>query len=106
MKSVLLFALLCILEKHQLHPKRWSIFTLGLPFGQTPRKKIFNKGKILTFDRAITDKLHQIVDDLRLGELLPKICLQKILSKADVKLHGGSCLDILPKLKKVNLTIA
>ena len=61
-------------------------------------RKIFNKGEILAFDKAITDKLHQIVDDLRSGEL-PEDLFAKVRSKAEVKLHGGSCLDILPQLK-------
>jgi len=39
-----------------------------------------------------------MVDDLRSGEL-PVDLFAKKLKKADVKLHGGSCLDILPKLK-------
>lgn len=66
--------------------------------GRRQGKKIFDKGVILAFDRAITDKLHQIVDDLQAGDL-PEDLFAKTRSKADVTLRGGSCLDILPELK-------
>jgi DNA modification methylase len=97
-KAVLLFALLCILENISYTRKDGQYLRWDYRSGRRQGKKIFDKGKILAFDRAITDKLHQIVGDLRSGEL-PEDLFAKTLSKADVKLHGGSCLEILPKLK-------
>lgn len=97
-KAVLLFALLCILENISYTRKDGQYLRWDYRSGRRQGKKIFDKGKILAFDMAITHKLHQIVDDLRSGEL-PEDLFAKTLSKADVKLHGGSCLDILPKLK-------
>jgi len=97
-KAVLLFALLCILENISYTRKDGQYLRWDHRSGRRQGKKIFDKGKILTFDTAITHKLHQIVDDLRTGEQ-PEDLFAKPLKKADVKLHGGSCLDILPKLK-------
>ena len=97
-KAVLLFALLCILENISYTRKDGQYLRWDYRSGRRQGKKVFDKGKILAFDKAITDKLHQIVGDLRAGEL-PEDLFAKTLSKADVKLHGGSCLEILPKLK-------
>jgi hypothetical protein len=97
-KAVLLFALLCILENISYTRKDGQYLRWDYRSGRRQGKKVFDKGKILAFDTAITHKLHQIVDDLRSGEL-PEDFFAKTLSKADVKLHGGSCLDILPRLK-------
>ena len=97
-RAVLFFALLCILENISYTRKDGQYLRWDYRSGRRQGKKIFDKGKILAFDAAITHKLHEIVHDLRAGEL-PVDLFAKILKKADVKLHGGSCLDILPKLK-------
>ena len=97
-QAVLLFALLCILENISYTRKDGQYLRWDYRSGRRQGKKIFNKGEILAFDKAITDKLHQIVDDLRSGEL-PEDLFAKARSKADVKLHGGSCLDIMPQFK-------
>jgi hypothetical protein len=97
-KAVLLFALLCILENISYTRKDGQYLRWDHRSGRRQGKKIFDKGKILAFDTAIAHKLHQIVEDLRSGEL-PEDLFAKTLKKAEVKLHGGSCLDILPKLK-------
>jgi DNA modification methylase len=97
-KAVLLFALLCILEGISYTRKDGQYLRWDYRSGRRQGKKIFDKGKILAFDAAIADKLREIVDDLRAGEV-PEDLFAKTLKKADVKLHGGSCLDHLPKLK-------
>jgi hypothetical protein len=97
-KAVLLFALLCILENISYTRKDGQYLRWDYRSGRRQGKKIFDKGKILDFETAIIHKLRQIVDDLRAGEL-PEDLFAGTLKKADVKLHGGSCLDILPKLK-------
>ena len=96
--AVLFFALLCILENISYTRKDGQYLRWDYRSGRRQGKKIFDKGKIPAFDTAITHKLHEIVHDLRAGEL-PEDLFAKTLKKADVKLHGGSCLEILPKLK-------
>jgi len=97
-KPVLLFALLCILENISYTRKDGQYLRWDYRSGRRQGKKKFDKGKIQTFHTAIAHKLHEIVHDLRDGDM-PEDLFAKTLKKADVKLHGGSCLDILPKLR-------
>jgi hypothetical protein len=97
-QAVLLFALLCVLENISFTRKDGQYLRWDYRSGRRQGKKIFNKGEILAFDRAIADKLHQIVDDLRSGEL-PDDLFATVRSKTEVKLRFGSCLEILPRLK-------
>jgi DNA modification methylase len=97
-KAVLFFALLCVLESISYTRKDGQYLRWDYRSGRRQGKKIFDKGEILTFDKAITDKLHQIDADLLAGEL-PDDLFATARSQADIMLHGGSCLEILPKLK-------
>lgn len=97
-KTVLLFALLCILESISYTRKDGQYLRWDYRSGRRQGKKIFDKGRILTFDKAITDKLHQIVIDLRSADI-PEDLFATIRPKATVKLHAGSCFAILQNLK-------
>ena len=66
--------------------------------GRRQGKKIFDKGEIVPFDVAITGKLREIVGDLQ-SALLPEDLFFKTRSRADVVLHPGSCLELLPKFE-------
>jgi DNA modification methylase len=96
--AVLLFALLCVLESVSYTRKDGQYLRWDYRSGRRQGKKVFDKGRILAFDTAINHKLHEIVDDLGAGGT-PGDLFATPPRKADVKLHGGSCLDILPKLK-------
>ncbi len=97
-KSVLLFALLCILESISYTRKDGQYLRWDYRSGRRQGNKIFDKGKILSFDQAITSKLSEIVADLRYIDM-PIDLFGTIRSKAEIKLHSGSCLNILPNLK-------
>lgn len=97
-KSLLLFALLCILESISYTRKDGQYLRWDYRSGRRQGTKIFDKGEILGFDKAITAKLHDIILDIRSADL-PEALFSITRSKADVRLHGGSCLAILPKLK-------
>jgi DNA modification methylase len=97
-KSILFFALLCVLESISYTRKDGQYLRWDYRSGRRQGKKIFDKGEILTFRKAITDKLHQIVTDLLAGEL-PDDLFSTARSRADITLHNGSCLEILPKIK-------
>lgn len=97
-KAVLRFALLCILESISYTRKDGQYLRWDYRSGRRQGKKIFDKGEILSFDRAIADKLNQIVTDLRAAEV-PEDLFVSLRSHSDIVLHSGSCLDILPKLK-------
>lgn len=96
-RSVLQFALLCVLESISFTRKdgqylRWD-YRAGRRQGAIP----FNKGEIVNFDKAICDKLNDICHDLQStngdSELFPSKILQ-----GDIRLLNGSCLDIMPTL--------
>jgi len=97
-KAVLLFALLCILESISYTRKDGQYLRWDYRSGRRQGKKIFDKGEILSFDKAITNKLHEMVADLRSADV-PEDLFATTRSKAEIKLYGGSCLNILPNLK-------
>jgi DNA modification methylase len=97
-KAVLLFALLCILESISYTRKDGQYLRWDYRSGRRAGGKVFDKGEILSFDKAMVNKLNEIVSDLREAEM-PTDLFATPRSKADVVLHRGSCLDILPRLK-------
>lgn len=97
-KALLLFALLCILESISYTRKDGQYLRWDYRSGRRQRKKVFDKGEILGFEKAITAKLHEIVSDLHSSDF-PDDLFATTRSKADIKLHGGSCLAVLPELK-------
>ncbi len=100
-KAVLFFALLCILESISYTRKDGQYLRWDYRSGRRQGKKIFNKGEILSFDKAITDKLHQIDVDLLTGDL-PDDLFATARSRVEITMRGGSCLEILPKLQAVS----
>ena len=97
-RAVLLFALLCVLESISYTRKDGQYLRWDHRSGRRQGQKIFDKGKILAFDIALSDKLHEIVSDLRAADA-PDNLFAAGRAKADVVLHAGSCLSILPNLK-------
>ena len=97
-KAVLLFALLCILESVSYTRKDGQYLRWDYRSGRRQGKKLFNKGEILTFDKAITDKLSSILGDLHACDT-PEQLFAAARLKARVFLHAGSCLRLLPKLE-------
>lgn len=96
-KTVLNFVLLCILESISYTRKDGQYLRWDYRSGRRQGKKIFDKGNILTFERALTEKLQEIIVDLR-GADLPDDLFASIKTRPDIRLYGGSCLEILPKL--------
>jgi len=97
-KTILLFALLCILESISYTRKDGQYLRWDYRSGRCLGQKEFDKGEILDFEKAITDKLNEIITDLCSSDF-PEDLFATTRSKADIKLHSGSCLAILPKLK-------
>ncbi len=97
-RKILFFALLCILESISYTRKDGQYLRWDYRSGRRQGDKVFDKGEILSFDKAITRKLDEIVADLRSFDFTGDF-FAKTRSKTDLKLHTGSCLVILPKLK-------
>lgn len=96
-KAVLLFALLCILESISYTRKDGQYLRWDYRSGRRIGKKVFDKGEILSFDRAITNKLQEIVTDLYLAEV-PDDLFRPLRARTEIALYSGSCLDIMPQL--------
>jgi DNA modification methylase len=96
-QTVLVFALLCVLESISYTRKDGQYLRWDYRSGRGQGKQPFNKGKILDFDYAITHKIQEIIDDLEpptyQGELFS---VRK--AKGEIKLLKGSCLKLLPTL--------
>ncbi|MGC1393733.1 MAG: site-specific DNA-methyltransferase [Coleofasciculaceae cyanobacterium] len=96
-QTVLNFALLCILESISYTRKDGQYLRWDSRSDRGQGKKTFNKGKILEFDNAITDKIKEIINDLapltHQFELFPT---KK--SQGKIHLYKGSCLDVMQNL--------
>lgn len=96
-RSVLLFALLCILESISYTRKDGQYLRWDYRSDRRQGKTLFDKGKVLTFGPAIVSKLSEMLADLRFVTG-PTDVFGSMSAKADIVLHTGSCLDILPTL--------
>lgn len=96
-RAILIFALLCVLEVVSYTRKDGQYLRWDYRSGRRQGKKIFDKGEILPFRKAICDKLGEIVEDLRAAEA-PEDLFKAVRTQADIQLHSGSCLEVLPRL--------
>ncbi len=71
---------------------RWD-FRSGRKQGSRP----FDKGIILDFDQAITEKIYEILDDLNSNSPQPSLFARSHAS-GDIQVLNGSCLDLLLSL--------
>ena len=94
-RDVLLFALLCVLERISYTRKDGQYLRWDYRSGRRSGGKKFDKGKILSFDEAVCGKLREITTDLRV-QSAPKTLFATNRIRAEIKLHGGSCLKVLP----------
>ena len=105
-QEMLMFALLCILESISYTRKdgqclRWDYRTKNRNI-----KSHFNKGRVLSFDEAISSKLKDILNDitgknrnLNLFSLIEKKTLQ-----GKISILKGSCLSLLSNMKNRSYT--
>ena len=100
-REILLFALLCVLESISYTRKDGQYLRWDYRSGRKNGKNPFDKGKILSFDEAIVEKLNEIKDDMSLGEGEGNLfsSIQEDIQVGDVDLLEGSCLEMLPTLE-------
>ncbi len=98
---LLRFSALCVLEQISFTRKDGQYLRWDQRSGRCLGKTLFDKGKIFTFDEAITEKLKQIADDLdgRVDEPTLFATEVKPTPPGHVEVMAGSCLDVLPRLE-------
>ncbi len=100
-REILFFALLCIIESISYTRKDGQYLRWDYRSGRQKGKKIFNKGKILSFDEAINRKLHEIINDMAKNNISDDMFTKnrQDVWQGKIKILKGSCLDLLPKIK-------
>jgi DNA modification methylase len=98
---LLRFAALCVLEESSYTRKDGQYLRWDYRSARRQGTRPFNKGRILTFDEAITLKLDEISADLQphhgMMALFPETD-----QHGDVQVVQGSCLDVLPRLESAS----
>lgn len=107
-RTLLIYAAFCILEDISYTKKDGQYLRWDARSGRSLRKGDFNKGIIFTFKNAIEKKLKQISSDLYYRPN-KNLFSQWLSSQQEVvnfnidnnlvKLHQGSCLEILPTMQ-------
>jgi hypothetical protein len=95
-QRVLRFALLCVLESISYTRKDGQYLRWDHRSGRRQGANEFDKGRILLFDEAISNKLQEILTDSERGR--PLELFTETGPRGKIKLIPGSCLDKLPSL--------
>ena len=96
-QAVLRFALLCVLESISFTRKDGQYLRWDYRSDRRQGAKPFDKGVILSFEQAITDKIGDILADLQPVSDQPSLFLAES-APAEIRLYSGSCLDVMPIL--------
>jgi DNA modification methylase len=97
LRVILRFALLCVLEQVSFTRKDGQYLRWDHRSGRSLGKKLFNKGLIPSFDRAISAKLDEMIADLRDGSIREGLFSSEV-DAPPVTIQSGSCLTLLPTL--------
>lgn len=98
-QAVLRVALLCILESISYTRKDGQYLRWDYRSGRKQGDKLFDKGPILNFNKAICAKIQEIVHDMESGvENQGLFPIKK--KRGEISLLSGSCLQVMPKLRK------
>lgn len=100
-RKILFFALLCVLESISFTRKDGQYLRWDYRSGRRKGKSTFDKGQILSFDEAITNKLNEIIQDILIGDTNKDLFsyLENKPARGKINILKGSCLNILPTLK-------
>ncbi len=96
-KSLLRFALLCVLEEVSYTRKDGQYLRWDYRSNHQQGKTHFNKGEIINFETAIINKIDEIIQDIQPTSQQLEL-FSRNQNKGSLKLYNGSCLDILPSL--------
>lgn len=100
-QTVLVFALLCVLESISYTRKDGQYLRWDYRCDRGQGKKTFNKGVILEFETAITRKISEIIHDLApLTQQFELFSAKK--AHGQIRLYKGSCLEVMPRLPDIS----
>ncbi len=102
--SILFFSLLCVLESISYTRKDGQFLRWDHRSGRRKGKNTFHKGKIYSFDEALTSKFDEIINDLNNTNIQLDLFSNPNFKKTNyknIKLYSDSCLNILPKLQNM-----
>jgi DNA modification methylase len=100
-KTVLQFALLCVLEIVSYTRKDGQYLRWDYRSGRTQGKKVFDKGAIADFEQAISHKINEIITDLHPTEPVQGNLFSTPATpqkQGNIRLFSGSSLEIMPTL--------
>lgn len=97
-RTVLRFALLCVLEAISYTRKDGQYLRWDHRSGRRQGSKTFDKGRILPFSQAICAKLNEIVRDIEALEQPTDLFPVERRAGGGIHLYSGSCLTVLPTL--------
>lgn len=97
-RAVLFFALLCVLEIISYTRKDGQYLRWDYRSGRKQGKKPFDKGEIIEFEKAISGKIGEILEDLHPTEPVQQILFAKQAKQGKIHLYNGSTLDVMPTL--------
>lgn len=96
-RTVLHFSLLCVLESISYTRKDGQYLRWDHRSERRKGGKSFDKGVILSFEQAISEKIHEILADSQ--PATGQLSLFPVTKcNSDIRLFNGSCLDIMPTL--------
>lgn len=96
-QAILRFALLCILESISFTRKDGQYLRWDYRSGRKQGVKPFDKGEIAEFDRAIAEKIGEILADVQPKAVQPGLFATDV-TPGEIRLFNGSCLEVLPTL--------
>ncbi|MFQ5729253.1 MAG: DNA methyltransferase [Waddliaceae bacterium] len=99
--GMLFFTLLCVLESISFTRKDGQYLRWDYRSGRRQGKNKFNKGEISSFEEAISNKLDEIVCDIKnnsspQGDLFTNVDQS---NHGKVNLYSGSTLEVMPQLE-------
>jgi DNA modification methylase len=95
-RALLRFALLCVLESVSYTRKDGQYLRWDHRSSRKQGSRPFDKGDILDFATALCRKLEEMVADLNPAQ--PTGLFDDATPRGSLRLHRGSCLDLLPGL--------
>ncbi len=99
-QAILFFALLCVLEIISFTRKDGQYLRWDYRSGRTQGKKPFDKGEIVEFEKAISEKIKEILEDLQPTEPIQQAMFASQVRQGHIHLFDGSCLNVMPKMRE------